>query len=347
MKKAVLVLLLVMPFLVSAETDSKAGYVSQIDYTLEQPFGGFANVSSLGHYFTIVYQFALGIVGIIAVVLIMFGGLRWVAAAGNESIIGEAKEIITSAVVGLAIALLSYIILAFINPQFTTATLSIPQIVLTNDDSIIKLPACNSADFKGKTCIDTDTNASLNCEEVTCGHRALVDGAYCRGITCGDGEGGCYRGPVDPMTYACQNTYCGEWAQDCADKNYGNYTDAGTNFNSQFHSCACNYYTKVVMPLLGESVTQKSSTYIIADANGAETTPAENLHKLLCTEENDQEFYEGVMQEYGTTYGYTGSPSSALTRGWNCGFTSCGINAGFVASGGDTYRRCWVAGTGF
>src|SRR3989338_8645953 len=81
-------------------------------YTLEQPFGGTAAVANLGEYIQLVYQFALGVVGIFAVVLIMFGGLRWISAAGNESVIGEAKEIITSAVTGLAIALLSYIILA-------------------------------------------------------------------------------------------------------------------------------------------------------------------------------------------------------------------------------------------
>lgn len=98
-------------------------------YQLEQPFGGVANVASIGEYIQLVYQFALGIVGIIAVVLIMFGGVRWIAAAGNESVISEAKEIITSAVTGLMIALLSYVILAFINPQ-----------TLDTDVSVFKIP---------------------------------------------------------------------------------------------------------------------------------------------------------------------------------------------------------------
>ncbi len=98
-------------------------------YTLEQPFGGKATVANIGEYIQTVYQFALGIVGIFAVVLIMFGGLRWVAAAGNESVIGEAKEIIISAVTGLVIALLSYSILAFINPQ-----------TLSTDVTVFKIP---------------------------------------------------------------------------------------------------------------------------------------------------------------------------------------------------------------
>jgi soluble lytic murein transglycosylase-like protein len=98
-------------------------------YNFEQPFGGVASVKNIGEYIQLVYQFALGIVGIIAVTLIMFGGVRWIAAAGNESMISEAKETITSAVTGLVIALLSYTILAFINPQ-----------ILKTDVSIFKIP---------------------------------------------------------------------------------------------------------------------------------------------------------------------------------------------------------------
>lgn len=333
MKKVVLVLLLVMPFLVSAETDSKAGYVSKIDYTLEQPFGGFASVYSLAHYFTIVYQFALGIVGIIAVVLIMFGGLRWVAAAGNESIIGEAKEIITSAVVGLAIALLSYIILAFINPQFTTATLSVPQIVITGEDSIVDLPTCDTADFKGKTCINTDTNASSNCEEVTCGDKALVDGAYCRGMTCGYGEGKCYRGPVDPMTYACQNTYCGEWAQNCANSGYKEMPSAKVNFTSAFNECTCPYYEKVTAKDL--NITDLRTSVL--------TDQQEQIFYALCGETILQESWENGIVDDPAGYGYTLAASSAALKGWNCGFSCYNDEQKFDYISGEIYVNCPVA----
>ncbi|MFA6475560.1 MAG: hypothetical protein WCV88_05180, partial [Patescibacteria group bacterium] len=36
-------------------------------YNFEQPFGGVASVKNIGEYIQLVYQFALGIVGIIAV----------------------------------------------------------------------------------------------------------------------------------------------------------------------------------------------------------------------------------------------------------------------------------------
>jgi hypothetical protein len=124
-------------------------------YTLEQPFGGVSSVKDIGEYIQLVYQFALGIVGIIAVVLIMLGGLRWVAAAGNESAIGEAKEIITSAVTGLVIALLSYTILFFINPQTLQTGVDIykiPKPVACPIPTLVDIPDSPGLDGSGQDC---------------------------------------------------------------------------------------------------------------------------------------------------------------------------------------------------
>ncbi|EKD76028.1 MAG: hypothetical protein ACD_43C00246G0001, partial [uncultured bacterium] len=99
------------------------------EYSLEQPFGGTSSVTNIGEYIQLVYEFAVGLISIIAVVLIMIGGVRWIIAAGNESAIGEAREMITSAVLGLVIALLSYTILVFISPE-----------LLNIDSSIAKIP---------------------------------------------------------------------------------------------------------------------------------------------------------------------------------------------------------------
>lgn len=120
-------------------------------YTLEQPFGGKASVKDIGEYIQLVYSFALGIMGIIAVVLIMFGGIRWIAAAGNESVISEAKEIIISAVTGLVIGLLSYVILAFINPQ-----------TLSTDVSIFKIPVPISCSYPDPESKPIPTGNGLN-----------------------------------------------------------------------------------------------------------------------------------------------------------------------------------------
>ncbi|MDP3970237.1 MAG: hypothetical protein Q8P90_00915 [bacterium] len=112
----------VVPSVSYAELDNKDAGVyipgPSKSYLLEQPLGGAGSVANIGEYIQLVYSYALGIVGIMAVVIIMFGGYRWISAAGNEQTITSAKEMIVSAVTGLLIALMSYTILVFINPSF-------------------------------------------------------------------------------------------------------------------------------------------------------------------------------------------------------------------------------------
>lgn len=57
---------------------------------------------------------ALGLVGIVLVGLMLYAGYLWMTAGGNEEQIGQAKNIIKNAVIGLAIILSAYSIVAFI-----------------------------------------------------------------------------------------------------------------------------------------------------------------------------------------------------------------------------------------
>lgn len=61
-----------------------------------------------------VVQWALGFLGLIAVIFIMYGGFIWMTAAGNQDKVAKAKKIITRAVIGLVIVLLSWAIVTFI-----------------------------------------------------------------------------------------------------------------------------------------------------------------------------------------------------------------------------------------
>ncbi len=62
-------------------------------------------------------NFALTFLGLIAVILILWGGFKWMTAGGNDEQVGEAKKIIIAAVIGLAIIISAYAITNF----FTTA----------------------------------------------------------------------------------------------------------------------------------------------------------------------------------------------------------------------------------
>lgn len=74
----------------------------------------------LGEYITGIINYAMGIVSILAVVVMMFGGIIWLTAAGNQTQITSAKGWIGASLTGLVIALSSYLILYTINPSLTT-----------------------------------------------------------------------------------------------------------------------------------------------------------------------------------------------------------------------------------
>ncbi len=61
-----------------------------------------------------IIQWFLGFLGLIAVVMILFGGFTWMTAAGNEDKVATAKKIISAAVIGLIIVLLAWAIVIFV-----------------------------------------------------------------------------------------------------------------------------------------------------------------------------------------------------------------------------------------
>jgi hypothetical protein len=73
--------------------------------------------TAIGGYISAIYNYAIGVVGILAALVIMIGGLIWLTAGGNTNRIEKAKSWITGALTGLVIALASYAILYTVNPD--------------------------------------------------------------------------------------------------------------------------------------------------------------------------------------------------------------------------------------
>jgi len=74
----------------------------------------------IGQYIAAVYQYILGIVGILATVVIVWAGVLWLTAAGNAEKIKLAKEYIAGALIGLVLAFGSYLILYLLNPDLVS-----------------------------------------------------------------------------------------------------------------------------------------------------------------------------------------------------------------------------------
>ena len=69
-----------------------------------------------------VIKVALGFLGIIAVIIILLGGFKWMTAGGNEDKVGEAKKLITAGIIGLVIILAAFAIATFALDALITAT---------------------------------------------------------------------------------------------------------------------------------------------------------------------------------------------------------------------------------
>jgi len=80
-------------------------------------------VKNLSCYLSGFYRYFAGVAGILATVMIMYGGVQYVISFGNPSRLQTAKDTIFSALIGLVITLGSYIILYTINPNLVTLEL--------------------------------------------------------------------------------------------------------------------------------------------------------------------------------------------------------------------------------
>ncbi|PIX62107.1 hypothetical protein CO057_02285 [Candidatus Uhrbacteria bacterium CG_4_9_14_0_2_um_filter_41_50] len=56
----------------------------------------------------------LGFLGIIAVVMVLLGGFKWMTASGNDEKVQDAKKLLVAGIVGLAIILSAYAITTFV-----------------------------------------------------------------------------------------------------------------------------------------------------------------------------------------------------------------------------------------
>ena len=93
-----------------------------IELNLDYPeFGGLDlnNQQDLAQLIAWLYYFIIGISGFAAFVMLVWGGIQWLTSAGNPSKTEDAKDRITSALLGLVIILASWLILNVINPDLT------------------------------------------------------------------------------------------------------------------------------------------------------------------------------------------------------------------------------------
>lgn len=74
--------------------------------------------TSLTAEFKVISNTLIGLVGAIAVIVIIFGGFRYVTSTGDAGRIKQAKDTILYGVIGIVVALLAYAIVRFVGTTF-------------------------------------------------------------------------------------------------------------------------------------------------------------------------------------------------------------------------------------
>ena len=79
-----------------------------------------------------VIQFILVVAFVLAFIMLLIGGIRWITAGGDEKGVAGARNMITAALIGLVIVLVAYAIIllveTFFNVNIISEGVSIPNI---------------------------------------------------------------------------------------------------------------------------------------------------------------------------------------------------------------------------
>lgn len=161
---------------------SDIAYAADIIFRFQIPIPGQPQIieidgDSLGLYIANLYKFAVGALAIISVVMIMIGGFQWLMSAGRSEHVTSAKDKIFNAIIGLVLALTSYLLLNTINPNLVKfQSLSIDVITPQTIKNMDPTGCCSYEVDSTKVCNVGITN--FNCI-LNATNRKWIEGGTC------------------------------------------------------------------------------------------------------------------------------------------------------------------------
>jgi uncharacterized membrane protein len=160
-----------------AEPPVQKGEIFRPELPLPGVFEGDQTVDStlMSRYIRAVYIYFVWVVGIIATVMVIYGSIKWVAAAGNPSQINDARDAINSAIIGVVIALGSVVLLNVINPKLTE--LNLPGIKKVGTEDLAGPLTYKDAD--GNCYPSNKIPCGLSCYNSVKNQKVIGDCSYC------------------------------------------------------------------------------------------------------------------------------------------------------------------------
>ena len=112
MSKIIKTSVVVLTLLVVAVSVQPA--LAQVDWGIKYAANVGLGTQELRNVASNVINTLLGILGIIALIIILMGGFQWMTAGGNEENVAKAKKTIAAGIVGLIIIFFAYAIVMFV-----------------------------------------------------------------------------------------------------------------------------------------------------------------------------------------------------------------------------------------
>jgi len=132
--------------------------ISMPDFTKVIQKDGYVYIPFISVYLVGAYKLGVGIAAILAVIMIMAGGFIWIASAGDAGRVGQAKKMISGAVVGMVLTVGSYVALQTINPNLVNFTALKIKVVARQTIDL------SSSSNEG----DTGDSPTLNAQNISC-----------------------------------------------------------------------------------------------------------------------------------------------------------------------------------
>jgi hypothetical protein len=125
-----------------------------VQFVPQVPIPGYAfdasdsSTRNIANYVKAIYKYLIGIVGIVAAIMLMVGGVVWLTAGGSPERVKQAQDYIVGSLTGLALALGSF--LGMINPALVNFRIS--------GINTVTSPTADQTKFEGKTTCGTGSH---------------------------------------------------------------------------------------------------------------------------------------------------------------------------------------------
>ena len=141
---------------------------ASLNYTPLENLPGFEGQGGdFATYFGNLYKLALWIVAISALFMLVVGGFLYLSSAGNTALLGTAKKVIYSALIGLVIALISWLLLDTINSDLTNLKLTGLTGAIGTSGSSSTSSSSTVVEGSGSGCGGAETQSGAHCEDAS------------------------------------------------------------------------------------------------------------------------------------------------------------------------------------